>query len=434
MDHERIKTTELGSHVGEDVHLAGWLHRLRELRERSFLILRDGTGLAQIVVEEPELIALAHGLAQESVLEVEGTVVAQPQAPGGVELWPTRIGVLAPAEPPPFDLFRPVINAQLPTVLDHAAVSLRHPRQRAAWRIAAAAMTGWRAALNGMGFVEIQTPKIVAAATESGANVFQIDYFGQPAYLAQSPQLYKQIMVGVFERVYEVGPVFRAEPHDTPRHLNEYVSLDFEMGFIEDHTAVMTTLTRTLGVMIETIVGDASPALRSLDLTLPVVPEIIPVIDFTEAQTVIARETTRDPRGEPDLAPADERWLGEWAKETFDSDFLFVTGYPLAKRPFYTHPDPAKPGASRSFDLLFRGLELVTGGQRLHRYEDYLTALAERGLSPEPLAGYLEAFKHGMPPHGGCALGLERFVARLLGIDNLREVALFPRDLHRLAP
>jgi nondiscriminating aspartyl-tRNA synthetase len=431
----RVWTTELGEQVGRRVRLAGWLHNRRELRDVSFLILRDGRGLAQVVVEEAAARALVAGLHRESVLAIEGTVVAQPHAPGGIEVQDPVVEVIAPAvEATPFDLFRPHLNAQLPTILDHAALTLRHPRQRAIFRLAAALVAGYRATLRGLGFVEIQTPKIVASATEGGANVFAIDYFGRPAYLAQSPQFYKQMVVGVFERVFEVGPVFRAEPHDTPRHLNEYVSLDVEMGFVQDHTTVMGLLTEVLRGMVGALHEDAGEALALLGATPPEVPTTIPRIHFAEAQALIARETGEDTLGEPDLTPAHERWLGEWARREHGSDFLFVVGYPMVKRPFYTHPDPARPEYSNSFDLLFRGLELVTGGQRLHRYEDYLAALAARGLDPEPFAGYLEAFKFGMPPHGGFAIGLERWVARLIGAENIRETTLFPRDLHRLTP
>jgi nondiscriminating aspartyl-tRNA synthetase len=360
--------------------------------------------------------------------------VAEPQAPGGVEVHQPAIEVLSPASAPPFDLFRPTLKAQLPAVLDHAALTLRHPRRRAVFHLASASMAGFRTTLRAMDFVEIQTPKIVAAATESGAHVFPVDYFGTPAYLAQSPQLYKQIMVGVFERVFEVGPVFRAEPHDTPRHLNEYVSLDVELGFIRDHTTVMDVVTRVIGGMVAALRADSADAVALLGVTLPEVSAHIPAIHFTDAQELIFKETGEDVRGEPDLAPAHERRLGEWAHNVHGSEFLFVVGYPMAKRPFYTHPEPQRPEFSNSFDLLFRGLELVTGGQRLHRYEDYLAALGARSLDPAPLAGYLEAFQYGMPPHGGFAIGLERWVAQLVAAANIRETTLFPRDLHRLTP
>jgi len=432
---EHIRTTELAAHAGEQVRLAGWLHRLRRLGAVGFLVLRDGAGTAQVVVDEAALLDRLGGLHAESVLAVEGTVVAVPQAPGGVELRAARLEVITPASaPPPFDLFRPSLPAQLPTVLDHAPVALRHPGTRARFRLQAASAHGYRATLDVLGFVEVFTPKLVASATEGGANVFALDYFGRPAYLAQSPQFYKQVMVGVFERVYEVGPVFRAEPHDTPRHLNEYVSLDAELGFIRDHRDAMALLREVVAGMVAALGEREAAALDLLAVRLPAVPAEIPAIHFADAQELIARETGEDPRGEPDLAPAHERWLGDWAVREYGSEFLFVTGYPMVKRPFYTHPDPDRPAFSNSFDLLFRGLELVTGGQRLHRYEDYLAALAARGLDPEPFAGYLEAFRHGMPPHGGFALGLERWVARLTGVANVREATLFPRDLHRLTP
>jgi nondiscriminating aspartyl-tRNA synthetase len=432
---DRIWTTQLGEHAGERVRLAGWLHRLRRLSEISFLILRDAKGLAQIVVQDSKLVDLLASLNPESVLEVQGTAVATPQAPGGVELREPVVSVLAPSvEPPPFDLFRPSLKASLPAVLDHAAVALRHPRVRAAFHLADAAVLGFRESLRSLDFVEVHTPKIVATATESGANVFAIDYFGRTAYLAQSPQFYKQTLVGVFERVFEVAPVFRAEPHDTARHLSEYVSLDAEMGFIADHTTVMDVLTETARGMLNAIRDHAVPSVSLLGLELPEVPERIPAVHFADGLEMISRAMGEDVTGEPDLAPAHERWLGEWAQREHGSDFLFVVGQPMIKRPFYTHPDPDRPGYSYSFDLLFRGMEIVTGGQRLHRYEDYIAALGAAGQDPEPLAGYLEAFKYGMPPHGGFAMGLERFIARLTGAANVREVTLFPRDLHRITP
>jgi nondiscriminating aspartyl-tRNA synthetase len=241
-------------------------------------------------------------------------------------------------------------------------------------------------------------------------------------------------MVGVFERVFEVGPVFRAEPHDTARHLNEYVSLDAEFGFIEDHFTVMALLREAIAGIFARIGADCAAELALLDARLPDVPAVIPHIHFAEAQELILRLHGVDSRGEPDLAPQEERWLGEWALAEHGSEFLYVTGYPMRKRPFYTHPDPARPEFSNSFDLLFRGLELVTGGQRLHRYEDYLAALARHGLSPEPFGWYLDAFRYGMPPEGGFAIGLERLIARLIGAENIKLVTLFPRDINRLTP
>ena len=428
---QRIFTNELSAHVGGRVRLAGWLQQRRELSRVTFVVLRDARGLAQIVVEDDAV----RDFLPETVVEVEGDAVAAPQAPGGVELHSPTFAVLAePAEAPPIELRRPELKEQLPTILDHAPVALRHPRKRACFEIASATLAGYRSALDARGFTEIQTPKIVASATESGANVFELDYFGRPAYLAQSPQFFKQIMVGVFERVYEVGPVFRAEPHDTPRHLAEYVSLDAELGFVDDHRTVMRFARDAVAGMAEGVRSRAAAAVALLEVELPDVPDEIPTLDFPVAQQLIEDATGERIVGEPDLAPAHERWLGDWARREHGSDFVFVTGYPMSKRPFYTHPDPARPELSNSFDLIFRGLELITGGQRLHRYHDYVSALAARGQSPAPYEGYLQAFKHGMPPHGGFAIGLERWVARLVGAANIRETTLFPRDLNRLSP
>ncbi|OUC93735.1 aspartate--tRNA(Asn) ligase [Streptosporangium minutum] len=425
----RVLAADLPRHVGRHVRLAGWLHRRRDLKSVSFLVIRDRSGLAQVVLSQPV------PYPEETVLRISGTVVANPQAPGGAELTAPVIEVLAEAvEPPPFDLYRPTVPAALPTILDHSPVALRHPRLRAPFEIAAAGVAGFRAALDGLGFVESQTPKIVGTATESGADVFGIDYFGRPAFLAQSPQFFKQALVGVFERVYEVGPVFRAEPHDTARHLAQYTSLDAELGFVRDHRDVMAVLREALAGMHAAAAERAAGALELLGIEPPEVPGEIPAIHFADAQELLARHTGEDPRGEPDLAPAHERWLGEWALREHGSEFLFITGYPMVKRPFYTHPDPERPEFSRSFDLLFRGLELVTGGQRLHRHADYLAALAARGEDPQAYAGYLAAFAHGMPPHGGFAIGLERWTSQLTGAANIRQTTLFPRDLHRLTP
>jgi nondiscriminating aspartyl-tRNA synthetase len=431
----RILAGELSEHVGRRVLLSGWLHRQRRLSRVTFLILRDRSGLAQVVVGDRAQADQLAAVSPETVVSVTGHAVASAKAPGGVELHEPDVEIVArPAEPPPLELWRPTLAAQLPTRLDLAPLALRHPREQATFRIAAASIAGFRERLDDAGFTEIQTPKIVASATESGANVFAIDYFGRAAYLAQSPQFYKQAMVGVFERVYETGPVFRAEPHDTPRHLSEYVSLDAELGFIVDHADVMAVAREAVAGMVASVEARAGEAAALLRIDVPQVPEQIPAVHFADAQAMIGAATGEDLSDEPDLAPAHERWLGEWARREHSSDFVFVTGYPMVKRPFYTHPDPARPRFSNSFDLLFRGLELITGGQRLHRYEDYVEALAARGEDPLAHESYLQAFRYGMPPHGGFAIGLERWVSRLVGAANVRETTLFPRDRNRLTP
>jgi nondiscriminating aspartyl-tRNA synthetase len=433
---QRILSHQLAGHVGETVHVAGWIHRRRLLKSVAFLILRDAGGLAQIIVDDPATRRQLESLPEETTVGIRGVVTENPVAPGGVEITtPTITPLTDPAEPPPFDLFRPSVAASLPTVLDHAPVALRHPRLAAVHRIGAAALAGFRHALDERSFVEVVTPKIVATATESGANVFRLDYFGRPAYLAQSPQFYKQIMVGVFERVYEVGKVFRAEPSDTGRHLAEYTSLDVEMGFVTDHHEVMAVCRDAVAGMLDAIRDRTSRECALLGVAMPALPADVPVVDFTDVLTMFSAATGHDASRETDLSPVHERFIGEWALAEHGSDFVFVDGYPTRYRAFYTHPDPERPGFSRGFDLIFRGLELVSGAQRLHRYGDYLSALAERGTTDlAPYAGYLDAMRHGMPPHGGFALGLERFLVKLTGASNVREVTLFPRDLHRVAP
>jgi nondiscriminating aspartyl-tRNA synthetase len=428
----RTLAAELPSRTAEPdrvVRLNGWIHRRRRLSGLAFVIVRDRSGLAQVVVRDDAVLALVDTLTEETTVEVVGVASANAQAPGGVEVVDPQFRALtSPAATPPVELWRPKLSASLPTLLHHGQVTLRHRTRQARWRLAEASIRGFSAALDERGFTQVKSPKLVESATESGANVFRVDYFGGDAYLAQSPQFYKQMLVGVFERVYEVGPVFRAEPHDTVRHLSEYVSLDVEFGFIDDHRDVIAMLRDVVHAMTTAVAERAAEAVDLLGVRLPDVPEEIPVIHFSEALAIAGA-----PEDEADLAPAHERAVGEWALAEHGSDFVAVEGYPMAKRPFYTHPAP-DPRWSNSFDLIFRGVELVTGGQRLHRHEDYLLALAAAGQSPEPYAGYLDTFRFGMPPHGGFAIGLERWAARLVEADNVREVCLFPRDLHRLAP
>jgi len=410
---------------GDRVRLSGWVHRRRELASVTFLVIRDRSGLAQVVVKGGTPVP-----PEETTVEVVGVATANPQAPGGIEVTEPEIRLLGePADTPAVELWRPALDASLPVLLDHAATTWRHPAQKAKWELAAASLHGFRSALDASGFTEVHSPKLVESATESGANVFAVDYFGRPAYLAQSPQFYKQVMVGIFERVYEVGPVFRAEPHDTVRHLAEYVSLDVELGFIEDHREVIACLRDVVAGMVDAVHSRAGTAIERLGIEVPEVPDEFPILHFREALEIAGA-----PADEPDLAPAHERALGEWAKEKHGSDFVVVEGYPTANRAFYSHPDPAEPHWSRSFDLIFRGLELVSGAQRLHRYDDYVATLSARGYPLAPYASYVDAFRRGIPPHGGFAIGLERWVGRLVEAVNIREVTLFPRDLHRLAP
>ncbi len=435
MNENRVRTVCVREHVGARITVAGWVHTLRKLGGVAFMVVRDGWGTVQVVASAEALEPLARQRAgPESVVQVTGTVAENPRAPGGLELTEPTIEVLVAVDTPlPVPRGRGGRSAKLPTQLDHAPTVLREPRRRAALELAAGATEGFRSTLRARGFREIHTPRIVGAATEGGANVFSLPYFGQPAYLAQSPQLYKQIMVGVFERVFEAGPVFRAEPHATVRHLSEYISLDVELGFIESHLDVVAIAREVIAGMMEHLRECHGAALERLGVQCPTIPASMPIVDFEHARAMLA-SAGQGPADALDLAPAEERWLGAWALREHQSDVLVVSGYPTAKRPFYTHPDPERPHVTRSFDVLFRGTELITGGQRLHRYVDVVAAMDRAGLSAEPFGGYLEAFRHGMPPHGGFAIGLERFVTQLVGAPNIRLARAFPRDPQRTRP
>lgn len=431
---ERTLIQDLPQRTGDRVCIQGWMHNMRSFPDFSFLILRDRSGLQQVILDPGAELEKLAGLQNESVLRIEGTVVPEERSPTGVDIREPSIDILsAVMEPGPFELNKKVLKPNLDIFLDHAAYGLRHPLKQATFRVLSTLLGAYRDHLSANGFTEISTPKIVGSATEGGANVFRVDYFDRSAYLAQSPQLYKQIMVGVFERVFEIGHVFRAEEHNTSRHLNEYISLDLEMGFIASQQDVMDTLAGVLMAMLRTVAERNPREIESLKIDLPL-GQPFPAITFREGQQLILDRHGEDRFHEPDLSPQDERWLCEWARETYGSDFLFVTHFPTSKRPFYAFPDPADPEYTESFDLLFRGSELVTGGQRINDYSQLLGSMNARGVNPEPFSGFLEAFKFGMPPEGGFAIGAERLLARLTGAENIRETTLFPRDVTRLTP
>ena len=294
-------------------------------------------------------------------------------------------------------------------------------------------MNAYRDFFIGKGFTEFMAPKLIGDDAEGSGAVYEVPYFyGKTAHLATSPQLYKQIMVGVFERVFSIGNVFRAEKHATTRHLNEYTSLDIEMGFIKDHTDIMAIETELMRFLMESLRKECHKDFDLLSAAIPVIPEEIPRMKLREAQELIFKETGADKRGEPDLEPEDERWLCEWAQREHQSDFIFVTHYPVSKRPFYTFEDPNDPGFTNSFDLLFRGVEITTGGQRRHQYDNLVEGARAKGLDPEKFSFYLDAFKYGLPPHGGWGMGLERLTQKLCGLSNVKEATLFPRDINRI--
>ncbi|MFN4071890.1 MAG: aspartate--tRNA(Asn) ligase [Thermus sp.] len=421
----RVLVRDLRKHVGEEVELWGFLHWRRDLGKVQFLLLRDRSGIVQVVTGGQKLPL------PESSLRVRGQVVENPKAPGGLEVQAREMEILSPAlEPTPVEIPKEEWRASPDTLLEYRYVTLRGEKARAPLRVQAALVRGFRRYLDRQDFTEIFTPKVVRAGAEGGSGLFGVDYFEYRAYLAQSPQLYKQIMVGVFERVYEVAPVWRMEEHNTSRHLNEYLSLDVEMGFIRGEEDLMRLEEELLQEMLEEALSSAGNEIRLLGAEWPSFPKEIPRLTHAEARRIL-REELGYPVGQ-DLSEEAERLLGQYAKERWGSDWVFVTHYPRSLRPFYTYPEES--GITRSFDLLFRGLEITSGGQRIHLYQDLVESLKAKGMDLEGFKGYLEVFKFGMPPHGGFAIGAERLTQKLLGLPNVRYARAFPRDRHRLTP
>lgn len=410
------------------VTLHGMVHALRDLGGVTFLTLRTREGLIQCVCpRRPE------GVREECAVSVSGLLRPEPRAPGGAELAEARFTVLSrPAAPPPVPLSKKS-SLSMDTELSLRPVTLRAPRARAVFRIQAAVCRAFREFLQEEDFTEIHTPKLGRAGAEGGSSQFRVDYFGRKAVLAQSPQLYKQVMVGVFERVYEIGPVFRAEKHATQRHLNEYTSLDLEMGFLRSFTDLMALEQGFLRRLVDLLRREYAGELALLGAELPDAQHI-PAVRFDEAKRLAADAYGYAIREPYDLEPEEEQHIGRYAKEVWGSDFVFVTHYPGRKRPFYTMDDPEDPRYTLSFDLLFRGVEITTGGQRIHNYGQQVEKLKARGMEPEDFSGYLLFHKHGAPPHGGLGIGLERLTMQLCGLDNIRRASLFPRDRTRLEP
>lgn len=380
---------------------------------------------------------MAKEIRSEWVLEVTGIVNNRPEknskqgvVNGTIELEVTGINVLTKAQELPFSNDA---DLNLDTLLDYRPLTLRREREQAIFKTQHVILTEFRNYLNSQHFTEFQAPKIVGDDAEGGAGVFRLEYlYEKKASLSTSPQLYKQMMVGPFERVYTTGPQFRAEKHATSRHLNEMSMLDFEMGFIKDHTDVMNMIQGTLQSVVKAVGENASKELAFFDIELPKTPSTFPVMKLREAQELIKKETGKDVTNEPDLEPEDERWLCEYAGRELGSDFIFVTHYPVSKRPFYTMEDMNDPGFTKSFDLLFRGVEILSGSQRVHDYDMLIEKIRSKGLDPAKFEFYLMAFKWGLPPHGGIGMGLERLTQKFLGIENVKEATLFPRDINRI--
>lgn len=423
-----------GDYAGLPVLLEGAVHNIRDMGEVAFVILRKAEGLVQCVLEEGKTSISLKDLKEEAAVRVAGVVSPEERAPHGFEIRLTEIIILSePAEAMPNAINKWKMNTSLETKLALRPVSLRNVRERAKFKIQEGIVRGFRDFLHSQGFTEVRTPKIVARGAEGGSSVFKLDYFNKKAELGQSPQFYKQIMVGIYDRVFEAAPVFRAEKHNTTRHLNEYVSLDFEMGYIDSFEDVMAMETGFLQYTMKLLAAEYQKELDLLGVELPKVDQI-PQVRFDQAKELVAAKYDRKIRNPFDLEPEEEVLISRYFKEEYDSDFVFVTHYPTRKRPFYAMDDPADNRFTLSFDLLFKGLEITTGGQRIHDYQMILNKMAKREMNPEDIKDYLMIFKYGMPPHGGLGLGLERLTMRLLDEQNVRETALFPRDVTRLEP
>ena len=429
---------EIGQQTGEEILLHGSIYKLRRMSGFAFVLLRTGRHVIQCVYSPDFSRFDMEELVEESCVRVRALVAAEERSRMGWELRLLELEVLSvPAEPMPIVINQKKVNTSIENLLDYRMLTLRNEKQRAIFKIQEGICEGFRRFLQEQHFTEIHSPKLVEAGAEGGANIFSLDYFGRQAYLAQSPQFYKQMMVGVYERVYEIGPVFRAEKHDTSRHLNEYTGVDFEMGYIESFEEIMEMEEGMIQAALRHLQEAYSQELQllgqeSIQEYLPM--GRIPRIRFAQAKALVAEYYHRPMAEKEDFEPEEEKLLCQYMREHYGSDFVFVTHYPSAKRPFYAMDNPENPAETLSFDLLFRGLEITTGGQRIHSYEQQLQKLEARGMNAEEFAGYLLMHRHGMPPHGGMGLGLERFTARLLGYENVREASLFPRDIHRLTP
>lgn len=435
---KRVLNAELNQRIGEKVVIAGWLHRLRDLNKFGFAILRDRSGLIQVVLTAEQLVDLKD-MQMETVLRVTGEVVEKKTKDPNkkeAEVQAETVEILSPVKDVlPVEINKPEIDAQLETILDNRVVTLRHLKHRAVFKVQSALVRGFREYMASQKFTEIFFPILAGAASEGGAEFFKVDYYGREATLTQSAQLYKQITMGVYEGVYGISYSFRAEKFATSRHLTEFNQLEFEVGFVDGMEDIMDYTEATTRSMVEAVQRDCEEELAMLDVTLPPLGETFPRIKLTEALELYKEGTGIDETAEPDLSPAAEKWLSTvWAPENHGSGFVFVTHYPEAKRPFYTMLDPEDPTSTLSFDLIGFGSEIVSGGMRVNRYDEQIERIKSKGLDPEQFADYLMMHKFGIPPEGGFGLGLQRLTQNVLGLDNIKEATIFPRDVQRLRP
>ena len=436
--NEEVKFENFKDHENQEIFVSGYIHRIREMTGFSFVILRTARDLIQCVYA-PEFSDYRwdERIKEETCVKIKGKVVKSTDAKGNerFELQIHDIVILSlPAEILPIVINKKQLDGiQLNTILDLRPVSLRNPQERAIFKLQEGIARGFREYLTENGFTEIRSPKINFAGAEGGTNVFKLDYFGKQVFLAQSPQLYKQALVGVYERVFEIAPVFRAEHHDTSRHLNEYISMDFEMGFINSFEDIMNMETGALKYIMALLKKEYANEIALLHADIPEITEI-PTMKFMDAKKLIIEKFKYTPSDMKDFDPEEESLLGKYAKKELNSDFIFITHYPSKKRPFYTMDDPEDPEYTLSFDLLFRGLEITSGGQRIHDYNEQVAKMKKCGMNPDEFETYLMFHKYGAPPHGGLGIGLERLTMHILNRKNVRETAMFPRDINRVTP
>ena len=426
--------SEFGKHVNEVVTIKGAIHNIRLMSDFAFIIVRTARELIQCVYS-PEFseYRLSPEVVEQSAAKITGKVVKSETRDGSerYELQIHNIELMSvPADIPPVVISKKEVVCDLSVNLDNRPVTLRNPKERAIFKIQEGIQRGFREYLQSQGFTEVHSPKINFAGAEGGTNVFKLDYFGKTVFLAQSPQLYKQALVPVYERVFEIAPVFRAEHHDTSRHLNEYISMDFEMGFIESFTDIMNMETGALKYIMNLLKTEYAPEVALLKADIPEITTI-PCIRFKDAKELCVKKL-KNITDMKDFEPEEEAFLGKWAKQQYNSDFLFVTHYLSKKRPFYTMDDPEDPEVTLSFDLLFRGLEITSGGQRVHDYNMQVEKMKKLGMDPAQFETYLMLHKYGAPPHGGLGLGLERLTMHLLGFKNVRYATMFQRDINRV--
>ncbi len=430
----RTLALETKNKVGKKVTLLGWVYNRRDHGKLIFIDLLDRSGLVQLVCSED-----ASDLRAQDVIKATGEVKEREKkninpklSTGAIEVKVSKVEKLAEAEELPFDTAKADLDVELPTLLDYRPLTLRHPKVKAIFEVQEVIIDSFRKTLKELDFTEFQPPYIVPSATEGGAEIFPIEYYDKKAFLGQSPQLYKQIMVGVFERVMAVARAYRAEPSETTRHLSEYISLDCEMGFIEDWEELLDTAEKVILGIFDGVKKNSKDELKLYNAKIPRYKTPFPRLKLQEAQEIIQKEFGRDVKGEPDLSPEDEADICSWSEKKRGSEMIFITHFPAKKRPFYVYPDPEDEKLTLSFDLLGRGVEWITGGQRIHEYEKLVGNIKKWGNNPQDFRLYLQAFKYGMPPHGGFAIGAERVTMQILGLSNIREASLFPRDMKRV--